>query len=55
MLVTDKVIFRFDIDSAGTVAIDDPEFLAKAKYVSNEKLTLPVASRMSCFLTYSKY
>ena len=51
MLVTVKVIFRFN----NTVAIDDPKFLAKAKYVSNEKMTLPVASRMSCYLTYSKY
>ena len=42
MLVTAKVKFRFDPSDNG-VAIDDPEFLAKAKYVSNEKLTLPVA------------
>ena len=51
MLVTAKVVFRFD----NGVALYDPEFLAKAKYVSNEKMTLPVASRMSCYLTYSKY
>ena len=39
LLVTAKFILRFDNGSA----IDDPEYLAKAKYVSNEKLTLPVA------------
>ena len=47
MLVTAKVIFRFD----NGVAIDDPEFLAKAKYVSNEKLTLPVCSMKNVMLS----